>query len=33
VIRTGHLGAQLTWGDSGGRPAGGVPPGFAPPGG
>jgi len=29
VIRTGHLGAKLTWGDSGGGP----PAGFRPPGG
>jgi uncharacterized membrane protein len=31
VIRTGHLGAELTWGRQGG-PGGGVPPGFSPPG-
>jgi uncharacterized membrane protein len=31
VIRTGHLGAKLTWGDTGGG-RGGLPPGFQPPG-
>lgn len=31
VIRTGHLGAELTWGDRGGPPSGGIPQGFTPP--
>jgi hypothetical protein len=31
VIRTGHLGAELTWGERGGPPAGGIPQGFTPP--
>jgi hypothetical protein len=31
VIRTGHLGAKVTWGDSGGG-RGGLPPGFVAPG-
>lgn len=33
VIRTGHLGAELTWGERGGEGGGGPPAGFTPPGG